>query len=139
MPQRRALESVSRAASTRRLTIRRQASATVVPSGMVRAFDSRRRRTVLSPEDLHFQLKDQKLPILISWPLHSVLANHSRVLRSYSFNQGKPKDTCFFKIMSWVDQSPYDFLRRRKRLTQTGHCLAFALHQLHSMETASFL
>jgi hypothetical protein len=63
MPQRRALESVSRAASTRRLTIRRQASATVVPSGMVRAFDSRSRRTVLSPEDLHFQLKDQKLPI----------------------------------------------------------------------------
>lgn len=49
MPQRRALESVSSAASARRAAIRRHASSTVVLSGTVSAFDSRSRLTVRSP------------------------------------------------------------------------------------------
>lgn len=57
MPQRSALESVSNAASTRRVAIRRHASATVVPSGMVRAFDSLKRFTVRSPGGLYEQTR----------------------------------------------------------------------------------
>ena len=48
MPQSKALESVKRHESTRRLAIRRHASATVVESGSVRAFDRRSRLTVRS-------------------------------------------------------------------------------------------
>lgn len=48
IPQSKALESVSNAASTLRAAIRRQASYTVVLSGIVRAFDSRNRLTVRS-------------------------------------------------------------------------------------------
>jgi hypothetical protein len=52
-----ALESVSRAASTRRVAIRRHASATVVVSGMVRALDNFSLFTVRSPGDLEFTKK----------------------------------------------------------------------------------
>lgn len=48
MPERRALVSVRRTASTRREAILRHASRTVVPSGMVRALDRRSFLTVLS-------------------------------------------------------------------------------------------
>lgn len=57
IPESKALESVNRTASTRRAAIRRQASQTVVPSGIVRAFDNLNFFTVLSPEpDLHKNL-----------------------------------------------------------------------------------
>lgn len=49
MPERRPLTSVSSTASTRLAAIRRHASDTVVPSGIVSAFDSRSFLTVLSP------------------------------------------------------------------------------------------
>lgn len=49
MPESKALVSVSRTASTRRAAIRRQASDTVVPSGIVNALDSLSFLTVLSP------------------------------------------------------------------------------------------
>ena len=48
MPERRALESVRRTASTFLRAILRQASKTVVPSGMVMALDNRSVLTVLS-------------------------------------------------------------------------------------------
>lgn len=50
IPESKALESVSNTALTRRAAIRRQASDTVVPSGMVRALDNLNFFTVLSPE-----------------------------------------------------------------------------------------
>uniref|UniRef100_A0A0A9DJK8 Uncharacterized protein n=1 Tax=Arundo donax TaxID=35708 RepID=A0A0A9DJK8_ARUDO len=49
MPESRPLASVSSTASTRLAAILRHASATVVPSGIVSAFDSRSFLTVLSP------------------------------------------------------------------------------------------
>ena len=49
IPESRALESVSKTASMRRAAMRLQASETVVPSGMVSAFDNRSFLTVLSP------------------------------------------------------------------------------------------
>jgi len=52
MPQRMAFESVRRAASTRRVAIRRHASATVAVSGMVRALDNLSLFTVRSPGGL---------------------------------------------------------------------------------------
>lgn len=60
MPQSMALESVSRAASTRRVAIRRHASATVVVSGMVRALDNFSLFTVRSPGDLEFTKKNSQ-------------------------------------------------------------------------------
>ena len=50
IPLNNALASVRSAASTRRVSIRRQASSTVVPSGMVKAFDSFNLPTVRSPD-----------------------------------------------------------------------------------------
>jgi hypothetical protein len=60
MPQSMALESVSRAASTRRVAIRRHASATVVVSGIVRALDNFSLFTVRSPGDLEFTKKNSQ-------------------------------------------------------------------------------
>jgi hypothetical protein len=60
MPQSMALESVSRAASTRRVAIRRHASATVVVSGMVRALDNFSLFTVRSPGELEFTKKNSQ-------------------------------------------------------------------------------
>lgn len=48
IPERRELELVKRMAPTRRAAILRQASNTVVPSGMVMALSNRRFLTVLS-------------------------------------------------------------------------------------------
>jgi hypothetical protein len=81
MPQSMALESVSRAASTRRVAIRRHASATVVVSGMVRALDNFSLLTVRSPGDLEFTKKSsqQLLPpfLLHRFPRADLLSPES--------------------------------------------------------------
>lgn len=58
MPDSKALASVNKTASTRRAAILRQASETVVPSGMVSALDNLSFLTVLSPPtDLQTQVE----------------------------------------------------------------------------------
>jgi len=60
IPDSKALESVSKTASTRRAAILRHASKTVVPSDIVRAFDSRSFLTVLSPpSNLHNSIQSK--------------------------------------------------------------------------------
>ncbi len=63
IPESKALASVNRTASTRRAAIRRQASETVVPSGMVSAFDNLSFFTVLStPTELHISNQHNQIP-----------------------------------------------------------------------------
>lgn len=68
MPESKALASVSSTASTRLAAILRQASDTVVPSGIVSALDNLSFLTVLSPTDLVIHInniddvKNQKNP-----------------------------------------------------------------------------
>lgn len=57
IPHSNAFESVSNNASTLRAAIRRQASWTVVVSGIVNAFESRKRFTVRSPVSPLFQMQ----------------------------------------------------------------------------------
>lgn len=65
IPQSRALESVSNAASTLRAAIRRQASYTVVLSGIVRALDNRNRLTVRSLVSTLLHEMEKKIYLLI--------------------------------------------------------------------------
>ena len=69
IPESKALESVNKTASTRRADIRRQASETVVPSGIVRAFDNLNFLTVLSPPtDLVQKCSNNNNPIRYKIP-----------------------------------------------------------------------
>lgn len=60
IPLSKALESVSKRATTLRVAIRRQASDTVVVSGTVKAFESRSDFTVLSPANPLIQVQNKQ-------------------------------------------------------------------------------
>ena len=61
IPHNKPLESVRSAASARTVTMRRQASSTVVSSDMVNALESLNFLTVLSPVDSDLSIEYQKL------------------------------------------------------------------------------
>jgi len=102
MPQRSALESVSNAASTRRVAIRRQASATVVPSGMVRAFDNLKRLTVRSPGGLEGQQSCRK---------HSHFKAQGRDSRTSTIQDSSEILNKYFKELRMNEATRIDILR----------------------------